>query len=61
VTAPQIAQLAVILAPIAKELVVEGGKLVATMRDEISVEDLTRSLELSKSASWPALDFKAGA
>jgi hypothetical protein len=53
-----IAQLAVILAPIARDIVVEGGKLIATFRDNISQEDLNKALELSKSASWPELTFK---
>jgi len=52
-----IAQLAVILAPLAKDIVVEGGKLIATFRDHISQEDLNKALELSKSATWPELDF----
>jgi len=53
-----IAQLLIILAPIAKDVAVEGGKLIATMRDNISQDDLNTALELSKSAAWPALDFK---
>jgi len=58
-TAAQIAQLAIILAPLAQSLVVEGSKLVATMREDLNQDDLNRALELSKSTSWPALDFKA--
>lgn len=52
-----IAQLAIILAPMLKDLAVEGGKIVATYRDEITQEQIDRSLELSRSATWPALDF----
>ncbi len=53
----QIAQLAIILAPLVKDLVVEGGKLIATFRDDLSQDDLNKALELSKSASWPELTF----
>jgi len=52
-----IAQLAVILAPLVTNLVVEGGKMVATFRDNISQDDLNKALELSKSANFPELDF----
>jgi len=58
--AAQIAQLAIVLAPIAKDICVEGAKLIATFRDEISQEDLDKALELSKSAGWPELDFGTG-
>lgn len=54
-----IAQLAVILAPLARDIVVEGGKLIATFRDDISQEDLNKALELSKSSAWPELTFTA--
>lgn len=54
-----IAQLAVILAPLARDIVVEGGKLIATFRDDLSQEDLNKALELSKSSTWPELTFKA--
>ena len=53
-----IAQLAVILAPLVQNIVVEGSKMIATFRDNISQEDLNKALELSKSASWPELTFK---
>ena len=52
-----IAQLAVILAPLAKEIVVEGGKLITTFRDNLTQEDLNKALEASKSVSWPELTF----
>ena len=57
--AAQIAQLAIILAPIVKDIAVEGGKVIATMRDNITADDLNTALENSKSATWPALDFQA--
>ncbi len=60
-TAEQVAQLAVILAPIAQNVVIEGTKIVATMRENISQADLNQALEASKSVNWPVLDFKAGA
>lgn len=56
-TLAQATQLAVILAPIAQTVVVEGGKVIATMKDQITQEDLNRALEASKSASWPELTF----
>lgn len=52
-----IAQLAVILAPLARDIVVEGGKMVATFRSDLSQDDLNKALELSKSAVWPQLTF----
>ncbi len=55
--AEQIAQLAIILAPIAKDIAVEGVKLIATFRENISQDDLNQALELSKSATWPQLTF----
>lgn len=53
----QIAQLAIILAPIAQEIIVEGGKIVATYRADLSQKQINDALELSKSATWPVLDF----
>lgn len=53
----QIAQLAIILAPLVKDLVVEGSKLIATFRDDLSQDDLNKALELSKSTTWPELTF----
>jgi len=52
-----IAQLAIILAPIVTDLVVEGNKIIATYKDDISQENLNTALELSKSATWPELTF----
>lgn len=57
-SAAQIAQLAIILAPIVKDLAVEGGRIVATFRSDLSQTDLDKALELSKSATWPELDFR---
>ena len=56
--AAQIAQLAIILAPIAQSIVVEGGKMIATYRENLSQDDLNKALELSKSGAWPELSFK---
>jgi hypothetical protein len=53
-----IAQLLIVLAPLIKDAVVEGGKLVTTFRDNISQEDLNKALEASKSLTWPELTFK---
>uniref|UniRef100_C6E6S0 Uncharacterized protein n=1 Tax=Geobacter sp. (strain M21) TaxID=443144 RepID=C6E6S0_GEOSM len=58
-TGEQAAQLAVILAPIAQSVVIEGTKVIATMRENITQENLNQALEASKSTSWPELDFKA--
>ena len=57
----QIAQLAIILAPLVKDLAVEGSKLIATFRSDLTQEDLDKALELSKSATWPVLTFGQGA
>lgn len=56
-TAREIAQLAIVLAPVAKEIVIEGGKLVAEFKEQLSPEDMTKALELSKSDNWPKIDF----
>lgn len=56
-TAREIAQLAIVLAPVAKEIIIEGGKLVAAFKDQLSPEDMTAALELSKSDHWPKIDF----
>jgi len=53
-----IAQLLIVLAPLIKDAVVEGGKLITTFRDDITQDDLNKALEASKSTSWPVLDFK---
>jgi hypothetical protein len=53
-----IAQLFIILAPLAKDVWVEGTKIAATFRDDLTQEDINKVLEQSKSVSWPALDFK---
>ena len=53
-----IAQLLIVLAPLIKDAVVEGGKLVTTFRDDITQEDLNKALEMSKSNTWLELDFK---
>lgn len=55
--AAQIAQLAIILAPIAQSIAVEGNKIFATYRADLKQEDINQALELSKSTSWPALGF----
>lgn len=56
-TPAEIAQLAIILAPIAQEIIVEGGKIVATYRENLTQDQINHALELSKSATWPVLDF----
>lgn len=56
--AAQIAQLAIILAPLLKDLAVEGNKIIATYREDVTQEQINRSLELSKSVTWPELPFK---
>lgn len=56
-TAAQIAQLAIVLAPIAKDIVVEGSKIITTYRSDLTQDQINQSLELSRSTDWPALDF----
>lgn len=58
--AAQIAQLAIILAPVAKQVAIEGAQLVATFREDLTQEQIRKSIELSKSASWPDYDFGTG-
>ena len=58
--AAQIAQLAIILAPLMKDIAVEGSKIIATYRSDLSQDNINQALELSKSTSWPKLDFSAG-
>jgi hypothetical protein len=53
----QIAQLAIILAPICRDLAVEGTKIIATMKENLTQHDIDKALELSKSANWPEFTF----
>jgi len=57
-SAAEITQMFIILAPLVKDAIVEGGKIVATFREDITQEQLIRSLELSRSTTWPELSFK---
>lgn len=52
-----IAQLLIILAPLLKEGIVEGGKLITTFRDDLSSDELRTALQASCSATWPELNF----
>lgn len=52
-----IAQFLITIAPLVQSAVVEGGKVIATFKDNLSQEDLAKALELSKSANWPELSF----
>lgn len=56
-SAAQIAQLTIILAPLMQSMVIEGGKIIANIKADLSQKEIDKALELSKSASWPALDF----
>jgi hypothetical protein len=53
-----IAQLAIILSPIVKEFWVEGNKVFATFKENLTQDDINKALELSKSTTWPELTFK---
>ena len=53
-----IAQIAAIAAPIIKELIVEGQKLIMTFKDDVTQEQINQVLEASKSVTWPELSFK---
>lgn len=53
----EIAALIQVLAPIATEVIIDGAKVVATIRADMSIAQLQQSLELSKSANWPKLTF----
>jgi hypothetical protein len=52
-----IAQLLIVIAPLAKSAVVEGGKLIAEFRADLTQDDINKALELSRSATWPELEF----
>lgn len=52
-----IAQLAIVLAPIVESFVVEGGKVVATFRANLTQDDINKALDASKSATWSTLNF----
>jgi hypothetical protein len=56
-TAAEIAQLAIILAPLAQKIYHDGKQLIVEYKAEHTAEDLEKSLELSKSATWPKLSF----
>lgn len=55
--AAAIAQLAIILAPLAKEVIVEGGKLITTFRADLTQAEINKALEANKSSTWPDLTF----
>ena len=55
--AAQIAQLAIVLAPIANSIVVEGSKIIANYRADLTQEHIDQALALSRSANWPELTF----
>lgn len=54
----EIATLAQVLAPIVKDLVIEGVKITATFKQDMTTAQMQQSLELSTSANWPQLTFK---
>lgn len=53
----ELAQLAIILAPIAQEIYTEGSKMIITYKGKLEQADIDKSLELSRSATWPELGF----
>jgi hypothetical protein len=53
----ELAQLAIILAPIAQEIYTEGSKMIITYKQKLDQSEIDKSLELSRSANWPQLDF----
>lgn len=59
-TANETAQLLMILAPMLQSAAIEGGKVIATIKSDLKQTDIDRSLELSRSVTWPALDFGLG-
>lgn len=56
-TPQAIGQLAIILAPMLQSLAVEGTKTILTYRENVTQEQIDKSLELSKSVTWPELTF----
>lgn len=57
-SAAAIAQLFIILAPLVKDVWVEGSKIAATFRDDLSQDDINKALEAARSNTWPELTFK---
>lgn len=54
---PATLQLIIAMLPVAERLVIEGGKIVATLRADLTADEMIAALEASKSANWPKLDF----
>ena len=52
-----IAQLIIILAPLAKDIAIEGSKVVATFRADLTQDEINKALEQSRSNAWPELTF----
>lgn len=57
-SAAAIAQLIIILAPLVKDVAIEGSKIAATFRENLTQDDINQALERSKSNSWQELTFK---
>lgn len=57
-SAAAIAQLIIILAPLMKDVIIDGGKIVATYKADMTQDDINKALEASKSATWPSLTFQ---
>jgi hypothetical protein len=53
-------QLIAALAPVAEEVVIRGANVVATFAADVTAERLAETLQKSKSANWPKLDFTPG-
>jgi hypothetical protein len=57
---PATMQLLAALIPLTEEVIVRGVNIVATFKADITAGQLAESLEKSKSANWPAVDFSGG-
>lgn len=57
ITAAQIAQLLIILAPIAEKVTVEGARIYTEFKTNLTQKQINEALELSRSTNWPELSF----
>ena len=56
-TGAMIAELILTLGPVVSQIVLDGTKIVATMRSDMTVDEMIAALQASKSANWPKLTF----
>jgi hypothetical protein len=57
---PATMQLVAALIPVAEEVIIRGASVIATFRADITADQLAETLQQSKSATWPTIDFSGG-